>query len=271
MIDPISMALIGAGIKTIGGLVKGGMGISDYRRGKKMLDDLGERPEYEIPEEIGQNQSIAQYYGQQGLDANTLYNYRRNLERGMSSTTSAVLQGGGSINRVGQAYDKYQTGLGRVAAMDNQARVVNRNALVQANLNMAQYEDRAFGFELGNYNRDRTEAMNLKQQGMTSAIGAIGDIGSSFVGVGQSMRQANFDKKLFGNSGGSGTSASGGLAIGIGANYPNRVDNPNYGIGLGANYQNKTFDPYSNQNSQGIGLGFQDPFNGLYPKIDEFF
>ena len=176
MISAMAMGLIGAGTKAIGGTVKGVLGYIDRRKGVKALERLGDAPEYEISDEVKANQNIARYYGQQGLDENTLYNYKRGLERNLTATTSAVMNAGGSVNAIGRAEDKFIQGQGQISALNFQALQQNRKALMTANNDMAQAKDRVFAFKLKNYNNQREEANNLRRQGTTAMLSGITDI-----------------------------------------------------------------------------------------------
>lgn len=181
MIDPVTLGLIAKGVGAIAGGIQG---YSDMRKGSKALKALGDTPQYIIPEEIEQNQNIAKYYAQQGLDAETLYGYRRDAERGLTSTTSAMLNAGGSINSVGRAYDNFLQGNSKIAQLNNQALVANRKNLTDANLDMATKLDDLFAFRLKDYNNKRQEALGMKQAGKTALFGAIGSLAGTGVQYG---------------------------------------------------------------------------------------
>lgn len=191
---PVTLALIGSGMKVASGLVKGASGYIDRRKGKKALDELGERPEYEIPDEIGRNQAMARYNATSGLDAETLQNYKQNLERGLSANNNAVLQAGGSINSVNRGYDQYQQGLGKVAQLNFQALQDNRKSLMEANKDKAYYDDQRFAIKLKNYNVDREEALNLKRKGTTAMMSGFSNIGKGLMGAGSEWNKMSLDK-----------------------------------------------------------------------------
>lgn len=103
-----------------------------------------QRPEYEIPKEVMQNQNIAQNMAMQGLPAAQYNRAQANIDRntafGLRQSSS---RRGGLVGLAGQeqaANDAY----GNLDVADANARRQNMGTWMNQNQNVAQYRDKAF-------------------------------------------------------------------------------------------------------------------------------
>src|SRR3990167_10537508 len=69
---------------------KQAFGYYQYLKGLKAKDQLGDRPEYQIPEEIKQNLSQAQLMAIEGLPAEQKRQYIENIQRSMTANLAAL-------------------------------------------------------------------------------------------------------------------------------------------------------------------------------------
>ena len=240
------MGLVRSGIKLLGAGANVAVGYSDRKKGIKALGALGDRPEYEIPDEIGRNQALAQYYATSGLDADTMYNYKQNLERGLSANNNAVLQAGGSINSVNRGYDQYQQGLGKVAQLNFQALQANRQALMEANKDKAFYDDQQFAFKLKNWNVDREEALNLKREGTTSMTNGFSQFGKGLMSAGSDWNKMSLDKGGGGNGG-----SVGEFGMDNSWHAPQNADNVMFKGEYGNDFKGNFWNPYGGERNTG--------------------
>ena len=77
----MSGALIGGIAQGLGALINTGIGIAQRSKGKKLLKQIGEAPDMPIPNEVLQNQKMAQLRANTGLPSEQYNNAMKNLQR----------------------------------------------------------------------------------------------------------------------------------------------------------------------------------------------
>ncbi len=182
-----------AGVAT--GWMNKGIGLYQFIKGKKMEEEAGDRPTYQIPKEIESSLSMAQRGALEGLPEEQRSQYIDNLMQmqgaGLSqlSGRKAGLVGAGQIAQAGtQGYRDLLT-------MDAQQRLQNQQTLMQQNELMAGYRDLAFQTnELDPYQEEINYARALQgagittsQTGMAQDEQAFRDVFSSVMGGGGMM------------------------------------------------------------------------------------
>lgn len=80
-------------------------------------------PIYNIPTEEQDALTLAGSQAGQGMSDASRQAYLNNAGSGLSATTNAILRGGGDANSIGNAYNKYETGINNQAIYDDQARM----------------------------------------------------------------------------------------------------------------------------------------------------
>jgi len=179
----VPLLAIGLGISAAAGAAKSIFGAKQAAEGRR-LAARNTRPEFDIAKEYFDNQALAANLAQSGLPASSLDYYTRNLERGLSSSTGAMLQAGGGPNAIAGAFDQYSQGLSGVAAADAQAKTQNIRYLMDRNKDIA--EQRTMQWSLNQYEpyKDRAlTASQLQAQGTENLFGGISQVGSSLASM----------------------------------------------------------------------------------------
>jgi hypothetical protein len=139
MADPISDA-ISQEASSVGGEILGAAqlysGIKNLKQDKADLSNL-RRPFYKIQDEYIQNKNISEAQAGDGLGAATKDYYTNESGRGLNSSVSALLQGGGDMNMISSLFDKYNRSTAGLAAEDAQAHQKNIQYFQQSNRDLA--------------------------------------------------------------------------------------------------------------------------------------
>lgn len=109
-------------IQTGAALGQAGYGIYQYQQAKKGLEQLGDRPEYEIPAEIYENLSIAERQALEGLPAEQKKQYIQNIERQSAAALGAGTSRKAGLANVGSVLQSQTDAQANLLAMDAQAR-----------------------------------------------------------------------------------------------------------------------------------------------------
>lgn len=134
----MALPLMAAGLITSGlsGLAKTILGADQAAEGRALLKSAV-RPEYDIQDEYYDNVSISNNMAQSGIPAATRDFYNTQSERGLTSSTDAVLRTGGGMNSIADIYDRYNQGNARMAAQDAELRLGNLRNLMEQNKTLA--------------------------------------------------------------------------------------------------------------------------------------
>lgn len=104
------------------------------------------RPTYEIPPEIQQNLTQAQFDALQGLPEEQRQMYIQNLQRGSAQALGQIGSRKGGLAGVASVNQNQNDAYANLLAMDAQARQQNKDKLYGMRQNMADYKDQAFQF-----------------------------------------------------------------------------------------------------------------------------
>lgn len=170
--DPITIAMMAAGIgQTVSGLLT-----------KVDKNLVNQRPEYAPQQGIVENQQIAESMAGRGMSDAAKQTSMNMLNRGLTSSVDAILRGGGSVNNIGDLYDSFSSGVGRMSLAEDEARFRNLNLFLRANEQMAQETEKAW--QINEYapwadkmqlNAAKAEAKNKNiWGGINTAISAYG-------------------------------------------------------------------------------------------------
>lgn len=175
-----------------GAIALAGLGYSIYSAEKKHEAEQkaanNKQPDYKIPEEEQANLKLAESYANQGMSAGARNAYQNSADRGLTSTTNAILRGGGDANAIGGAYDRYNEGISNMSLYDDKVRTQHLQDLMGQNSRMAAYRDKSYQVnEYGpwaNKAQALAQQMAAAQQGQTSGMNtAI----SGFAGMAQGL------------------------------------------------------------------------------------
>lgn len=111
-------------------------GIKNLKQDKADLSNL-KQPFYKIQSEYEQNRNIAAAEAGGGLPSATKDNFINESQRGLNSSVSALLQGGGDLNMISSLFDKYDRNAAGLASEDAQAHQKNIQYFMNANKDLA--------------------------------------------------------------------------------------------------------------------------------------
>lgn len=119
-------------------------------------------PQYDIQPEEQYNLDIARSQAGQGMSDASRAAYMNNAGSGLAATTNAILRGGGDANSIGNAYNKYDTGISSQAIYDDQARMQHLSNLQGAYTRMSAQKDKQW--QINKYQPWANKAQALAQQ-----------------------------------------------------------------------------------------------------------
>lgn len=131
---PLTAGLVIGGISALGKIGTGIGQLSDAK--KKSKNNI--RPTFDIQQEYFDNRDIAAERAQHGFGEESLDFYSDQAGRGLSTSLSSLLQGGGGINSVQGVLDTYQQGIRSVAAQDAQLQNENIRYFIDRNADVAK-------------------------------------------------------------------------------------------------------------------------------------
>lgn len=130
---PLTASLVIGGISALG---KIGTGIGQLVSAKKKSKN-NIRPTFDIQQEYFDNRDIAANMAQQGFTQGALDFYGDQAARGLTTSVSATLQGGGGVNAVNNVLDTYQQGARAIAAKDSELQTQNIRYFIDRNADLA--------------------------------------------------------------------------------------------------------------------------------------
>lgn len=173
-------------------------GIVNAAKTKKIAKELeANRPKYSISQLAKNDLSLAESeLASGGLSsrAETAYNNLNNQQ--FSSSLSAILRGGGSVNNVADVYSENEAGRSRLALISDQMRMAKIQNLMKTREMFRDEEDKEF--QINEYApwRDKTvannEARQKAQNQIWGGLGTAGSAGMSFFG--QQYQEGQYDK-----------------------------------------------------------------------------
>jgi hypothetical protein len=147
------------------------------------------RPEYNIPQEIGQNLNQAQLMAQQGLPMDV---YNRNagaIDRNMAFGLRSSADRRGGLQSLGALNQGANDAYSNLMAQDAQARMANLAQLYNMRNTMANYRDKAFEVnQMQPFQQKAAEAQGLQGAGLRNIMGGLQ--GAANVASSQAMYNA---------------------------------------------------------------------------------
>lgn len=160
-----------------------GLGIAQAIKGKKTLESAV-RPEYEIPEEIKKNLSVAERMALEGLPAEQKRQYVENLNKNMGAALSGFTGRKAGLQGLTSLVQSQNEAFKNLAVEDAMARQRNELSAMNQRETMAQYKDKAFELnKMQPYQEQVDEGQALVGSGIQNIAGSLNQLG----GVGQFM------------------------------------------------------------------------------------
>lgn len=205
------------GIANIGsGIVGGVAGLFQRKKAKKLLKGL-QQPQYTIPNEVLQNQKMAQMGANEGLPSQQYENAMKGFRRNQASALASSMDRRTALMALPQIQRQTNDAMGNLDAQDAAMRNQNKKTLYGINSQVAQFRDKAYDInKMQPYQRDYNYAMGLLGAGNQNLISGMDKM---FAGGGQ---------LLAGNTSGGGKSRK----------KPTASNGPTYynGYGAGSDY-----------------------------------
>src|SRR6478736_3545381 len=136
--------MIAGGAQAAGGIISGITGLSQKRKAKKLLNSLGDQPEYAIPNEIMQNQKMAQLAASEGLPSQQYNNAMKNIQRSQANALSGAIDRRSALMALPKLQQQANDAYGKLDVADANARMNNQRQLYGINSQVAGYRDKAF-------------------------------------------------------------------------------------------------------------------------------
>lgn len=152
----------GQGVANIGsGLVSGITGYFQRRKAKKMLKGL-QQPTYVIPNEILQNQKMAQQAANEGMPSQQYNNAMKNFRQTEADVLASARDRRSALMALPRVQQQTNANIGNLDAQDAAMRQQNQRTLYGINSQVAGYRDKAFDInQMQPYQRDYSYAMGL--------------------------------------------------------------------------------------------------------------
>ena len=185
----------GAAASAAGGLINLGVGISQRHKGKKMLKDLGEAPIESIPNEVLQNQKMAQLRANTGLPSEQYNAAMKNLQRNQMMVLRAGQDRRGGLALVGGSQQGLDDSTLKLDVANANARMQNERTLYGINNQVGNWRDKVWQNNVNNvWNRKYQYANSLLgagNQNATTGIDQIAGAGALYGGSGGFTRRRN--------------------------------------------------------------------------------
>ena len=173
--DPLTIAMAS------GALLQVGMGVKDAIKAKRELDDLGDRPAYETPEEaeeaLSVTRNIGGYLAQQGLPEASKRLQAQGAERAAAAGVRTLQSRGAGVSGAGMMAQGLSDSYTQMAAIDAQARLQNMSNYQQqlsgALNTMAGFREKEILDKQGNYDVAYAEAMGRREAGQKQIMAGI--------------------------------------------------------------------------------------------------
>ena len=151
------------------------------------------RPKYQIQKEFGQDVALTESELGQGMSAKAQRAYESATDRGLSSSLSAILKGGGDVNSIGSLYGESEKGRENLAILQDNLRLQQIQNVVSARQRMAGEKQTKWMVDEYGHWKDQAqavaEARKAAEQGIQSGISSFGSI------LGGAAQQAHKEKR----------------------------------------------------------------------------
>jgi len=152
--------------------ISAGVGIYQTQQGKKLAEQAGERPDYEIPESVKSALGTAQLKSLQGVPGEVKSQMLQEMDRSRMASLRQVNERRGGLGAVSQLDQNQQDAIRQMGIMDIQQREKNVQGLQEMRLKMAGFEDKKFAHELTGWEQQSQAAAAMKGAGMQNIAGA---------------------------------------------------------------------------------------------------
>lgn len=171
-----------------GGLLNFGVGIAQRAKGKKLLNNLGESPVEQIPNEILQNQKTAQLNANIGLPSEQYNNAMKNLQRNQMIALRGAQDRRGGLSILAGSQQAMGDGTLKLDVADANARMQNQKVAYGINNTVGNWRDKVWQNNVNNpYMRKFQYAnslLGIGNQNVTTGIDQLAGAGALYGGSG---------------------------------------------------------------------------------------
>lgn len=209
--------LISSGVSAVVGEVTAVEQAVQARKQRRMAADMAKntvRPIYSTPQEIKDNQALAESRASQGLSDAATVTYKNESDRALTSSIDAILRSGGSPNNFAEVYDSQANNFDKLALIEEEIRQKNLSNYMKQNETSADYADKEFMVNQWGPYQDRRQAIaDLTKQAAANKSAAINTFGSSINNFlsGSKMNGAGSLPNTGNDNGAGGAGAGGGV------------------------------------------------------------
>lgn len=173
----MSIGLIAAGAQAVGGLIKGISGARQRRQGKKLLKQIGDSPQQQMPDEINQNVTDAGIDAATGMPSEQYNIAMRNIQRNQLWAMRNAAGRRGGLMALPTIMAGTNDAVGNLDATSAGMRLANRQRLYGARNTAANWKDKLWQTNIKNpWDLKYNYAMGLLGQGNENLTSGISDI-----------------------------------------------------------------------------------------------
>lgn len=185
-----------AGIgQAVGGLVKGISGIGQRKQGKKLLKKIGDSPQQQMPEEIGQNVTDAGIDAATGMPSEQYNIAMRNIQRNQLFAMRNAAGRKGGLMALPTIMAGTNDAVGNLDATSAGMRLGNRRYLYGTRNTSANWKDKIWQTNVKNpWDLQYNYAMGLLGQGNYNLTSGISDFAAGGLGIYDSLRDSDSGK-----------------------------------------------------------------------------
>lgn len=147
---PATAQMASAASQSIGGLFNMGIGLAQRAEGKKMLKRLGEAPTEYIPNEVLQNQNMAQLRANTGLPSEQYNQAMKNLQRNQLIALRGGQDRKAGLSLVGSGQQMMDDATLRLDTANANARMQNEKTLYGINNQVGGWKDKVWQNNVNN-------------------------------------------------------------------------------------------------------------------------
>jgi len=190
----VGASAVSAGVSYFGGQAK-------KNKANSMLNNLKEVP-YTIPQEILDNQKMAQMRATGGMPSAQYQNAAKDIQRNSNAAIQQAVDRRGGVGLIGGIQGQANDATNNLNVADAQTKIANEKTLYGINNDVASFRDKEYAAKKDIYDRDYNYAMSLKGAGNQQIEGALDKgLSAAAMGVNAGMGQGLFGGAKVTNSG----------------------------------------------------------------------
>tara|TARA_R110002167_G_scaffold3430_5_gene16779 strand:+ start:22915 stop:23940 length:1026 start_codon:yes stop_codon:yes gene_type:complete len=177
--------------------ISAGVGIYQTQKGKKLAEQAGERPEFEIPGAVKSALGTSQLKSLQGIPGAVKSEMLQEMDRSRMASLKQVNERRGGLGVVSQLDQNQQDSIRKMGIMDIQQREKNVQGLQDMRMKMAGYQEKQQADTLAAWGQESQAAAAMQGAGMQNIAGAVTSLGMAAAsrtagggGKGSKKRQA---------------------------------------------------------------------------------